>query len=722
MWKSNIRLNNVVISLILFILTFFLLISCQTSPSVIPPLSSVTAPAKNQLGIKSVPSSTTISIPTDTSWSNVTTINANPLWANIPGDNASWIWEIGKISWCPEWSGYAGQPSSSIWTYKRFEIPAGNIAEDSTAYIVADDSAQIYINGNFVEGDYGWWGQYGQLTLPACYFQTGQNKIELGAINGGGPGGIIARFDIKYRPSLMTVTANPAIITAGQTTLITVTPDFDCLWTLNILQKDGQLVMPYRPYSGTKTLTWNGKYWWGALVPNGEYTIKVASRGFEVTTTVTVGQLLNLTVSEDMISPKNQDGFKDTVNFTVEAGVNQNWQLSIDGINWTHTGTGNQAVSWDGKDNSGNFAGDGAYTVRLTSGTQTKTGTIKIDNTPPVVSDVMLVEENGTTTLKATIYDPEVNGVKSGLDQSSVSAVINLPGISPNIQYTLEGDNQVKISATLQKGFRITAEGQTNSITNLFANNPENNFIIAKDKLKNTSTNPLRLPNIKDSELLYDYTKKSDPCNTNDKMGLKLVYNFDIRQSSKDPSILGPDISLVFVQGNEPPFNDKNVIYYYTAIVPTDITVTTAETEAINLLQPLTEGTLNDAEFKLIQDEWSGWVYGLTVGGGEMPPAINTIHQKLPSYDNTLVVGVDFLNKGWQFIQKLKSQPNQTGILTINMNVRLMKKTKTVNFITGKEEWPEQTIDIYNNTYNLSLKLVKNKNNYYQVEVKSCAN
>src|SRR3989339_430458 len=167
MWKSNIRLNNVVISLILFILTFFLLISCQTSPSVIPPLSSVTAPAKNQLGIKSVPSSTTISIPTDTSWSNVTTINTNPLWANIPGDNASWIWEIGKITWFPEWSGYAGQPSSSIWTYKRFEIPAGNIAEDSTAYIVADDSAQIYINGNFVEGDYGWWGQYGQLTLPA---------------------------------------------------------------------------------------------------------------------------------------------------------------------------------------------------------------------------------------------------------------------------------------------------------------------------------------------------------------------------------------------------------------------------------------------------------------------------------------------------------------------------------------------------------------------------
>lgn len=127
---------------------------------------------------------------------------------------------------------------------------------------------------------------------------------------------------------------------------------------------------------------------------------------------------LELETSPEYISPKNQDGNFDNGTFEVTASSSQNWTLTVGGK--TFNGTGTQTVQWDGTNDGGTFVDDGEYTIELTSGSETKTGTIKVDNTEPQISDIRIADLNGMITVFATVEEIEVNGVKTGLDSSSI--------------------------------------------------------------------------------------------------------------------------------------------------------------------------------------------------------------------------------------------------------------------------------------------------------------
>ncbi|MBI4707280.1 MAG: gliding motility-associated C-terminal domain-containing protein [Candidatus Omnitrophica bacterium] len=103
-------------------------------------------------------------------------------------------------------------------------------------------------------------------------------------------------------------------------------------------------------------------------------------------------------VSEDRISPANNDGYFDSTRITASITANANWVINIKdsaGIvkrSFNGTGAGISQI-WDGKDQSGNVLVDGAYTYNITASdpltgaaSQEVSGVINVDNSPPTAS------------------------------------------------------------------------------------------------------------------------------------------------------------------------------------------------------------------------------------------------------------------------------------------------------------------------------------------------
>lgn len=199
-------------------------------------------------------------------------------------------------------------------------------------------------------------------------------------------------------------------------------------WTLTLkgvqdsLDGSGAACTWTKSGSGDATVTWDGSCPADTdgtirFIAAGSYPALLVQGNNQTTKQVNVGYPIGLTVSPEFISPANQDGQFDTAQFNVTASPGQLWTLYIDGVIKTFPeGVGSQVVTWDGRDNSGAFVADGAYTVHVASGSDVKTDTINIDNTPLEFFDIQSQDAGNQVIITAKVRDPIVNGVSSGID------------------------------------------------------------------------------------------------------------------------------------------------------------------------------------------------------------------------------------------------------------------------------------------------------------------
>lgn len=159
----------------------------------------------------------------------------------------------------------------------------------------------------------------------------------------------------------------------------------------------------------------------------------------------------------DIMSPKNKDEKLDYLNLeikTPKACNTDNWKLEVKGnkslndtnekgeeCTWSTSGTGDQTIKFEGKCNDGSYMADGKYNANLSLNNNTVSKEIKIDNTPPVLYvdyEKSVVNSDGSVNLSIKLYDPEINGVKSGVDENTypdANKIVSLDGqkISFNI-------------------------------------------------------------------------------------------------------------------------------------------------------------------------------------------------------------------------------------------------------------------------------------------------
>lgn len=152
----------------------------------------------------------------------------------------------------------------------------------------------------------------------------------------------------------------------------------------------------------------------------------------------------------DLISPKNKDEKLDYLNLDIKTPKNcntDNWQLEVKGnkslndtnekgeeCTWSTSGTGDQTIKFEGKCNDGSYMADGKYNATLSLNSNSISKEIKIDNTPPILYvdyEKSIVNSDGSVNLSIKLYDPEINGVKSGMDENTFpdpNKIVSLDG------------------------------------------------------------------------------------------------------------------------------------------------------------------------------------------------------------------------------------------------------------------------------------------------------
>jgi outer membrane protein OmpA-like peptidoglycan-associated protein/flagellar hook assembly protein FlgD len=170
-------------------------------------------------------------------------------------------------------------------------------------------------------------------------------------------------------------------------------------WTADVLTAKGEVV---KSWSGSTipnnpSILWDGKADSGAIAPNGQYTTRLslsyAQRNApEVATTRPF--VLDTVPPEGTVSPEytlfspNGDGRRDALPFGVKTSGADTWMAVVTDSNgkelkvWNWTG-GTSAITWNGKDDTGNTAVNGTYKFMMSStdeaGNSTKREVPRID-------------------------------------------------------------------------------------------------------------------------------------------------------------------------------------------------------------------------------------------------------------------------------------------------------------------------------------------------------
>lgn len=192
---------------------------------------------------------------------------------------------------------------------------------------------------------------------------------------------------------------------------------------------------------------------------------------------------------------------------------------------------------------AGQHIADGEYTFTTDKGGN---GTIKIDNTPPVVEII----ESAGTMVKSKAYDPVVNGVSSGVNIDSLTEQINLGGYIVNSSTisracTKEDSGSVcEVESKISKNFGIASLQDTP-------------FLIANETSYRVSLKPTdNVFNAKQDNEVRVF--KNGCSSTNGIYDIPAVYNFDFG---------GPDLTFVFSLSKNY-FDTKNPNGNYNLLPP----------------------------------------------------------------------------------------------------------------------------------------------------------
>lgn len=195
---------------------------------------------------------------------------------------------------------------------------------------------------------------------------------------------------------------------------------------------------------------------------------------------------LNLSVSESIISPANDDDRLDITTFHVTSSSDEPWTLSVAGENcsWSVTESSrDKSIEWDGTCNNGDLMEDGGYLVKLAAGSLEKHAQINIDNTPPTIDYEHSVRMDGRKIVKTIVTDPLINGYASGLAEDAVQ--VNIPDTSVEL---VSASAYEVIQNIIFDGFGVTSlsEGKFDPFGILALG--DENEVIAQDKAFNIAS------------------------------------------------------------------------------------------------------------------------------------------------------------------------------------------------------------------------------------------
>ncbi|MGE3808914.1 MAG: FlgD immunoglobulin-like domain containing protein, partial [Gemmataceae bacterium] len=224
------------------------------------------------------------------------------------------------------------------------------------------------------------------------------------------------------------VAANPAAISPANSpgiadsTTISYQQSEDATVSV-LIDGVGALVDSVFQSAGTYNVPWDGKDLGGFFVADGDYTYRLqatdaAGNFSEFTGTIRVDNvdpvISSVIANPAVFSPIKSDQTSIGFNLNEVATV----RVSIDGVvvllDDVQLSAGNNSVLWNGRDADGNLVLDGVYTYRiqatdLAGNSSEQTGTVEVDNTSPVISNVSVSPDP---------FSPDGNGLR---DDTTIS-------------------------------------------------------------------------------------------------------------------------------------------------------------------------------------------------------------------------------------------------------------------------------------------------------------
>lgn len=343
-------------------------------------------------------------------------------------------------------------------------------------------SSTANVNGVFTNGKFKVTGQYKSTdNSPIAFAVNNFTRYATYDIN--------VEADIPQRCLAFNISTSSEGIN-----ILNINPDGSDAWTIKV--KKDSIEKVYTGF-GQQQISFNGEG-----LPEGIYNVEAYFNddpNNKLTDTLEVKHELDLKKvpeEQEFISPKTADGYLDDIKFDVIAS--SEWELKVNGkkpdiINadgtttqgepctWTKSGNGNQnGVSWNGTCSDGSFMADGDYTVNLTStsGSSSKSKSIKIDNTSPEIENLDIQETDTNITLEATLKDPQVNGVSSGLDNESIDMIVSDSSLGGTVS---KSGSSIKYTIPITKNDSL--DKVRDSITNALSSGIIK--VNAKDNIKN---------------------------------------------------------------------------------------------------------------------------------------------------------------------------------------------------------------------------------------------
>ncbi|MFA6306019.1 MAG: FlgD immunoglobulin-like domain containing protein [Candidatus Gracilibacteria bacterium] len=248
------------------------------------------------------------------------------------------------------------------------------------------------------------------------FFADGKWNVHVSITNGAGSDSADKEFEIKTdatadiskvntsdAPSIYNFFTYPEIFSVeAKTTELSFTLSQPGYVDLSISDSTGKKVKSYSDYNGTKlyqssdyplsfltehSVTWDGKDDSGKMLPYGDYTVRVYAKSDAgshlMTKTVTIGNDALIEVKDLFADPTNfssADGKTTNITFGLEEAAYLDvsvWSFetgdSIEVKNFAgYDGSklyqpANFSLTWDGKDDSGNYVAQGTYSVLVIS-------------------------------------------------------------------------------------------------------------------------------------------------------------------------------------------------------------------------------------------------------------------------------------------------------------------------------------------------------------------
>jgi alpha-L-rhamnosidase len=111
-------------------------------------------------------------------------------------DGCAWVWANGTVT--------GDQPPGKVSFRKRIEIPANAVVREAKFLLTADDTLQLFVNGQPAGSQHRSWKQFATRDLKNL-LKPGSNLLAIEAENGGNnPAGVVGRLVIAFADGQMT--------------------------------------------------------------------------------------------------------------------------------------------------------------------------------------------------------------------------------------------------------------------------------------------------------------------------------------------------------------------------------------------------------------------------------------------------------------------------------------------------------------------------------------